>query len=163
MRQQHAKGRAARWGAAEPNLRWTVRVRAVVALAAVAALGFGAKFYPGPGSWWVNNWGPASVAYEVFFMVLVWLVVPRRDAITPIALGVCSATCVLEFLQLWHPAWLEALRSTFVGGALLGTTFSWWDLPAYPIGCLAGWFLLRWLLGSSDSSAAEMCRAEANG
>lgn len=126
----------------------SLRVRIVLALLVVTGLGFAAKLYPGPGRWWVNDWGPASVAYEVFFMLLAFLMVPRREAITPIAVGVCLATCAGEFLQLWQPPWLGAVRSTFLGGALLGNSFSWWDLPAYPVGCLAGWFLLRWLCGS---------------
>jgi hypothetical protein len=121
-----------------------------LALLAVTALGLAAKFYPGPGAWWVNDWGPASVAYEIFFMLLAFLVVPRRAAITPIAVGVCATTCVLEVLQLWRPLWLQAVREeTFLGGALLGTSFSWWDLPAYPIGCILGWFLLHGLLHRS--------------
>jgi hypothetical protein len=125
----------------------SVRLRVVLALLVVGVLGFAAKLYPGPAQWWVNNWGPASVAYEVFFMLLVFLVVPRRGAITPIALAVCATTCALEFLQLWQPAWLQAFRSTPFGGSVLGTSFSWWDLPAYPVGCLLGWFVLRWLAG----------------
>lgn len=122
-----------------------MRTRILAALLAVTLFGLAMKFYPGPGRWWVNYWGPASVAYEIFFMLLVFLVVPRRRAATPIAVGVCTATCLLEGLQLWQPPWLQAVRSTFLGGALLGDTFSWWDLPAYPVGCLLGWFLLRWL------------------
>jgi len=120
-----------------------------LALIVVTALGYALKFYPGPGRWWVNNWGPASIAYEIIFMLLAFIVVPRRRAITPIAVGVCSMTCVLEFLQLWKPPWLQSIRSTFFGKALLGDSFSWWDLPAYPIGCLAGWYLLEWLYHNS--------------
>ena len=128
----------------------TLRRRIVVALLVVTVLGLAMKFYPGPGRWWVNNWGPASVAYEIFFMLLVFLVVPRRNAITPIAVGVCATTCVLEVLQLWKPPWLVAVREeTFLGGALLGTSFSWWDFPAYFIGCTLGWFLLHRLLRRS--------------
>ena len=127
---------------------WRLRFGIVVALLAVTAFGLAMKFYPGPGRWWVNHFGPASV----FFMLLAFLVVPRRRAVTPIAVGVCAATCALEFLQLWKPPWLEAARSTFLGECLLGDSFSWWDLPAYPIGCLLGWFLLQWLLGSSNSN-----------
>ena len=129
-----------------------MRLRILAALLVVTALGFTAKRYPGPGRWWVNNWGPASVAYELFFMLLAFLVVPRRRAITPIAIGVCTATCVLEFLQLWKPPWLQAIRSTFLGAALLGNVFSWWDLPAYAVGCLLGWCLLRWLSARTDAT-----------
>ncbi len=133
-------------------MNWTLRWRIVLALLAVTAFGLAMKLYAGPGRWWVNNWGPASVAYEMFFMLLVFLVVPRRNAITPIAVGVCVVTCVLEALQLWQPPWLQAVRSTFVGGALLGNDFSWWDYPAYPIGCLLGWFLLRGLVRGTEST-----------
>jgi hypothetical protein len=136
---------------AEAQLKQTLRLRLVVALPVVAVLSLGAKFYPGPGRWWVNNYGPASVGYEIFFMLLVFLIVPRPSAITPIAVGVCAATCVLEGLQLWQPPWLKTIRSTFLGGALLGGSFSWWDFPAYPAGCLLGWLLLRRLVGWSDS------------
>ena len=128
-----------------------IRLRIMLALLAVTVLGFAAKYYRGPGQSWVNNWGPASVAYEVFFMLLASLVVPRRRAITPIAVGVCAATCVLEFLQLCTPPWLQAARSTFLGKAFFGDSFSWWDLPAYPVGCLLGWLLLHWLIGRADS------------
>ena len=131
----------------------TLRRRIVVVLLVVTVFGLAMKLYPGPGRWWVNNWGPASVAYEIFFMLLVFLVVPRRGAITPIAIGVCATTCALEVLQLWKPPWLVAVREgTFLGRALLGTSFSWWDFPAYFIGCTLGWCLLHWLLRRPDSA-----------
>jgi hypothetical protein len=38
---------------------------------------------------------------------------------------VLVATCLLEFLQLWHPPLLEAVRSTFIGRTVLGTSFTW--------------------------------------
>ena len=110
---------------------------------AVAAFGLAAKLYPGPARWWVNNLGPASVAYVVFFMLAAFLVVPRRELATRIAVGVLLVTCVLEFLQLWHPPWLQAIRSTFLGASLLGTSFSWWDFPAYVVGAGVGWVVLR--------------------
>ena len=126
-------------------MKMTLRLQILLAMIVVTALTFAPKFYRGPGHWWVNHWGPASVAYEMFFMLLAFFFVPRRGAITPIAIGVCAATCALEFAQLWKPPWLMEIRGTFLGKALLGDTFSYWDLPAYPIGCLVGWFLLHWL------------------
>ena len=38
-------------------------------------------------------------------------------------------TCVLDVLQLWHPMFLENVRATFLGNAILGTTFVLWDFP----------------------------------
>ena len=119
----------------------------------VAVFGLAAKLYPGPGRWWVNNFGPASVAYVVFFMLAAFLVVPRRSAVTRIAVGVLLVTCALEFLQLWHPAWLQAIRSTFLGASLLGTSFSWWDFPAYVVGAVVGWLFLRRIVSGPESVA----------
>ena len=122
-----------------------IRARILLALAIVTPLGFAAKYYAGPGRWWLNN-AAASIIYELFFILLVFFICPRKRAIMPIALGVCAATIALEFLQLWHPAPLQAIRGTFLGRALLGTTFAASDLPIYPVGCLLGWFLLHGLI-----------------
>jgi len=35
------------------------------------------------------------------------------------------------------------LRSTFLGAGLLGTSFSWWDFPAYVVGAVAGSVVVR--------------------
>lgn len=114
----------------------------------VIVFGLACKFYRGPAHAWVNNFGPASVAYVLLFMLLVFLVVPRRTAITRIAVGVGVWTCLVEFLQLWQPTFLVAMRATLPGRLVLGTTFSWWDFPAYFVGCVLGVFLLyricRW-------------------
>lgn len=127
------------------------RRRALVLLSIVVPAGFALKFYAGPARWWVNNWG-ASLAYEVFFMTLVFLVAGARGRLDAIAIGVCLATIALEFLQLWKPPWLQAARSTFVGRSILGNAFSWSDLPAYPLGCALGWILLTRL--ARDARAA---------
>ncbi len=119
-----------------------LRIRTLALLALVVPLGFGLSHYDGPGAWAVNNWG-ASLAYELFFVCLVFLILPRPGRIGLIAVSVCAATCLLEFLQLWQVPWLEALRATYLGRSLLGHEFSWLDLPAYPAGCLLGWALLR--------------------
>ena len=71
-------------------------------------------------------------------MLAAFLVVSRPELATWIAAGVVLVTCGLEFLQLWHPPWLQAIRSTFLGASLLGTSFSWWDFPAYVVGAGVG-------------------------
>jgi hypothetical protein len=69
-----------------------------------------------------------------------------------IPLWVFSITCVLEFMQLWHPPVLQQFRATFLGRMLIGTTFSWWDFPHYAVGCLLGWFWLRQLMAARSNA-----------
>ena len=131
--------------------RWPgpARWRALAALVPVIPAGFAAKYYRGPSQWWINNW-VASFAYEIFFMLLAFIVISRRKAVVPIAAGVCIATCLLEFAQRWTPPWLQMIRATFIGGCVLGNAFTWWDLPAYLIGCILGCLLLRRLAEQAD-------------
>lgn len=126
----------------EVERRGRLRLRALGLLAFVTPLGLFLKYYSGPAAWWLNNWG-SSFGYEVFFVLLVFLVLPEPRFAGRIALAVCAATVALEFLQLVRAPMLEWCRSFWLGRALLGTTFSWWDLPAYPLGCALGWVLLR--------------------
>ena len=130
------------------------RLRAVAALGVLVPVGFAAKAYRGPSQWWINNWG-SSFAYEIFFMLLAFAVVCRHRTAGPIAVAVCVATCVLEFAQLWTPPWLVAVRSTFIGQCVLGNVFAWWDLPAYPIGCVLGYLLLRRLSARTHLQEVE--------
>jgi len=58
-------------------------------------------------------------------------------------MGVFIVTCLLECLQLWHPPFLEVLRSGFIGRTIIGTSFVWSDFIYYVLGCLAGWFWLE--------------------
>jgi len=83
-----------------------------------------------------------GVLYVVFFTCAVLLARPDwRPA--PVAAGVLLATCALEVLQLWHPPWLERVRATFLGHALLGSTFSGWDFACYAVGALLAIALSR--------------------
>ena len=128
------------------SVKSTIAKRRLVAsglVPLVIAFGLGCKSYRGVGSEWINNWGPASVAYVLLFMLLIFILVPRADWIRRIAIGVCIGTCIIEVLQLWNPHFLETLRATLLGRLVLGNTFSWWDFPAYIIGCLLGVLVLR--------------------
>jgi hypothetical protein len=109
----------------------------------VTFLGFGSKFYPGPGAWWVND-HLAGVFYEIFWCLVVFFVAPRASPFW-VASGVFLATCLVEFLQLVHTPLLQAIRSTFIGRVLIGTHFGFWDFPHYAAGCFVGWLLMGWL------------------
>jgi hypothetical protein len=117
--------------------------RAALALAVVIPLGVYTKFYRGPAADWVND-PLGSVLYEIAWCLAAAIAVPRGLP-RPIALSVFTATCVLESLQLWHPPFLEWLRSFFLGRLILGTTFVWSDFVWYAVGSAAGYALLNLL------------------
>ncbi|HYQ90536.1 MAG TPA: DUF2809 domain-containing protein [Candidatus Competibacteraceae bacterium] len=60
-----------------------------------------------------------------------------------VALMVLMVTCLLEFLQRWHPPWLEWLLRFWLGQILLGTTFAWSDFPYYFLGAGLGWLWIQ--------------------
>ena len=122
-------------------LQHSRRLRAALALVVVVPVGFAGKFYRGPAAHWVND-SLGGAFYEIAWCLFAAWAVPRwRPA--PIAIAVLAATCVLEFLQLWHPAPLEAARSRLLGALILGTTFDWSDFLYYFGGAAAGYGLLK--------------------
>ena len=127
-------------------MKWpSIHTRVTLSLLVVTPLGFAFKFYSGPGNGWFNNYG-AGVLYEIFWILLAFLFFPSKRSANVIPVYVFLITCILELLQLWHPPFLETIRSSFLGSALIGTTFVWWDFPHYVLGCLMGWGCLRFHL-----------------
>ncbi len=127
------------------------RQRLLLHLALLVPLGFAVK-YATPGSW--HHWGfsyGGAVLYEVFWVLAARFV---RPSWSPLRCGmvVCSATAVLEMLQLWHPGWLESLRATFPGRILLGHHFDPVDFFYYLVGTAIGVGWLKWLI---HNAAAE--------
>ena len=118
------------------------RFLAILSLLIVTPLGFLSKSYSGPLHEWCNNFG-GDILYEIFWCLFLFILIPRKKTVTPIALWVFGITCVIEFLQLWKSPFLDAIRATFIGKTLFGTTFVWWDFPHYVVGCIIGWLWLR--------------------
>lgn len=117
------------------------RLALLASILVIVPLGLATKFYRGPGQEWLNN-SFGGIPYEIFFVLLVVFIWPQLSALRA-ALAVCLATCLLEFLQLWHPPFLEAIRATLLGRLLLGNTFQWSDIPYYFIGSFLGWAWVR--------------------
>ena len=122
---------------------------AVVSLLIIVPIGFYSKFYTGPAANWVND-SLSGVFYEIFWCILVFLFLHNTKPWI-IATFVLMMTCLLEFLQLWHPPFLEFIRSYFIGRAVLGTSFTWSDFPYYFLGCSIGWLWMRWLQNAGKS------------
>lgn len=100
-------------------------------LALVTPLGFATKLYAGPGSTWVAT-RAGGFFYVLFWVFLVLTLFPAWSA-RAVAVWVFAVTSALEVSQLWHPPLLESVRSTFLGHALLGSTFSWADFAYYAL------------------------------
>jgi hypothetical protein len=113
----------------------------LISIAFVALAGFYGKRYQGPGHHWVND-SLGGVFYEILWCLVAGLLLPCLKA-ARIAVAVLIATCILEFLQLWHPPFLEWLRSFFIGRTILGSYFDWLDFPYYFAGSALGWLWLR--------------------
>lgn len=60
---------------------------------------------------------------------------------------------VLEVSQLYHASWIDTLRVTSCGGAVLGHQFSVSDLVCYTLGSLVGW-LVDWAATATGAGAA---------
>jgi len=107
----------------------------------ITLLGFASKFYAGPAVKWVNN-SLGGLLYEVFWCLVISLILIKNKP-WKIAFSVFFITGILEFLQLWHPVFLEIIRNTFIGRTIFGTTFVPSDFIYYIFGSLVGWILLE--------------------
>lgn len=90
-----------------------------------------------------------GVIYVLFWSLLLVAARPRAP-VRGSLLIVLGLTCALEFLQLWNPPVLAAVRATSLGHALLGSTFAWSDFPAYLAGSLVAAGIVRLLTASPD-------------
>jgi len=121
-----------------------IRKYLLFSLLLVTPAGFLFKFYSGPAQWWFNDYG-TGVLYVTFWVLLVSFLLPDKRWAPRIPVWVFLITSALEILQLWHTPPLEKIRSYFLGRALIGTSFTWWDFPHYAIGSAIGWAWTRWV------------------
>jgi hypothetical protein len=116
--------------------RWLLQL-----LGIIVPLGVASKFYAGPAQGWVRGQA-GGILYVAFWIVLVLLARPNLP-LRIVAVTVLAITCILEVAQLWQPPALVAIRTSFVGHALIGSTFSWWDFPNYVLGAILGFVLVH--------------------
>ncbi|HBL59807.1 MAG TPA: DUF2809 domain-containing protein [Cyanobacteria bacterium UBA8803] len=116
------------------------RIALAIGIIIIVPLGYAVRFSGAEPEWLNDSFG--SIAYEIFWILLVALLFPQAAPVWT-AIGVCFATCALEFLQLWQPPFLQAMRATLPGRLVLGNSFTWSDFPSYFLGSFVGWVLLR--------------------
>jgi len=118
------------------KVKWTL-----ISILIIVPLGFYSKFYSGQATNWVND-SLGGVLYVIFWCLFAFLFLSNTKP-WKIATAVFAITCFLEFLQLWHPSFLEFLRSNFIGRTILGTSFTWSDFPYYLVGGGIGWLWMK--------------------
>ncbi|MDG2183729.1 MAG: DUF2809 domain-containing protein [Mariniblastus sp.] len=100
-----------------------------------------------PGWWRLCGGG---IPYTLFFVTFFFALSPKRGLLGLFTCMAIGWSCTAEFLQLWQVGWLNEIRSTTLGAALLGSSFTWSDIPPYFIGGGLGYLLLRlvfWRVG----------------
>jgi hypothetical protein len=112
----------------------------LILLLLITPIGFYTKIYSGPAAQWVND-SLGGVFYEIFWCILFFLLIVKAKAWV-IATSVFIVTSFLELLQLWHPEFLEFIRSYFIGRTVLGTSFNSYDFIYYFIGSGIGYLIL---------------------
>ena len=117
-----------------------IRLYTFLLIVVITPIGFYTKYYNGFGEYWVNN-SLGGILYEIFWCLILFFILPKAKPLK-IAGTVFIITCILETLQLWHPPFLQAIRRTFIGKTLIGTSFVWSDFFYYFIGCSISFFIL---------------------
>ncbi len=129
------------------NYLSTLNYKTIMLLILLIPIGLGLKFYNGPFEFWINN-SISDIVYEIFWCLILFLFLPKSSPLK-IALLIFIITSIIEFSQLWHPHFLENLRSSFLGRILLGTTFVWSDFFYYVLGCIFGWKIMLYFRAST--------------
>ncbi len=124
------------------------RLLIILLLIMIVPIGFFTKFYSGPAQDWISN-SVGGLLYEIFWCLVLYFLFPKTRILL-LAMIVLLTTCFLEFMQLWHPLFLEYLRSNFIGRTILGNAFNWMDFPYYIVGSFLGYVLLKFISKISD-------------
>ena len=114
------------------------RVRLVPWMLLTTGLGLGSR-----SAWarealprWLTAYAGDVLWATLVYLGLLWLwprVSVRRAAAAALGFSV-----FIEFSQLFHPPWLDALRSTVLGALVLGRGFLVSDLVCYAVGVALG-------------------------
>jgi hypothetical protein len=126
--------------AASPRTRgWLL-----VWLVATVLAGLASRRFPDLLPAWLGKYpGDALWAMAVFWGYALC----RPGTQTARLAGAALATSwAVEFLQLYHPSWLERIRATGPGHLVLGSTFHAPDLAAYAIGVAIAFALDRFFV-----------------
>lgn len=104
-------------------------------IAFVVVLGVSSRRWPHLQQWLGEYPGDALWGLMVF---LGWGLLLRGWETAKLAILAVASCYFVEFAQLYHAPWIDAIRSTTLGHLALGAGFQWLDLLAYTVGIAVG-------------------------
>jgi hypothetical protein len=107
------------------------RISVLFWLILLIAFGVGSRRVGGLPEWITLYAGDVAWG-AMFFLLFCW----ARPTLTTTQawLAAVLTTELIEFSELWHTPWLDALRATRAGGFLLGHVFLWSDVVCVALG-----------------------------
>lgn len=117
----------------------------------IIALGLPARLAPNLlPPWYVAYAGDFLWAMLLYFVCALTL---RRSAKQTFCIALIIA-CLIEVSQLFHPPWLEYLRSVRPLAFVLGFSFLWSDIAAYTLGIALAAAIDRVFLSSAEQTCS---------
>ncbi|MGL4343662.1 MAG: DUF2809 domain-containing protein [Cellulosilyticaceae bacterium] len=85
---------------------------------------------------WIETYSGDTLWALMVFLGLAFLLAKQPTWV----IGVCALIFAygIEISQLYHAPWIDAIRSTTLGGLVLGYGFLWQDLICYGVGIAVG-------------------------
>jgi hypothetical protein len=102
--------------------------------------------------WYTLYFGDYLWAMLLFFIFALTF---RSMSTSKVAMIALVFTCLIEISQLFHPQWLEDLRSIKLFALVLGYGFLWSDIAAYALGICTGVLVERFLLQQNNFSISR--------
>jgi hypothetical protein len=125
------------------NTRRDLRIYLLI-MAVIIAFGLPARIIHGQlPTWYTLYFGDYLWAMLLFFLFALTL---RTMSTFKVAVITLLFTYLIEISQLFHPGWLEYLRSIKLFALVLGYGFLWSDIAAYTLGIFTGALLEYFLL-----------------
>jgi len=88
---------------------------------------------------------PGDILWALMVFFIICFIFNRfstkRTAVTAMIFSV-----LIEASQLYHANWIDSIRNTWLGGIILGFSFSWYDIICYAIGITIGILLEEFIL-----------------
>jgi hypothetical protein len=102
--------------------------------------------------WYTLYFGDYLWAMLLFFIFALTF---RNMNTFKVAMIALVFTFLIEISQLFHPQWLEGLRSIKLFALVLGYGFLWSDIAAYTLGISTGVLVERFLLQQNNFSISR--------